>query len=62
MPASNPYNTQKAAIIERTATSDEANLRKLLAGVKLADHSPSQWPRHMQSLACGNSFDDAILK
>ncbi|KER20067.1 hypothetical protein T265_11306 [Opisthorchis viverrini] len=62
MPASNPYTTLKAAIIKRTATSDEANLQKLLAGVELGDRTPSQLLRHMQSLACGKSFYDAILK
>lgn len=62
MPASNPYNTLKAAIIKRTATSDEANLQKLLAGVELGDRTPSQLLRHMQSLVCGKSFDDAILR
>ncbi|OON19765.1 hypothetical protein X801_04364 [Opisthorchis viverrini] len=62
MPASNPYTTLKAAISKQTATSDEANLQKLLDGVELDDRTPSQLLRHMQSLACGKSFDDAILK
>ncbi|KER22581.1 hypothetical protein T265_09377 [Opisthorchis viverrini] len=62
MPASNPYTTLEAAIIKRTATSDEANPQKLLAGVELGDRTPSQLPRHMQSIACGKSFDEAILK
>ncbi|KER19191.1 hypothetical protein T265_15624, partial [Opisthorchis viverrini] len=50
------------AIIKRTATSDEANLQRLPAGVELGDLTPSQLLRHMQSLACGKSFDDTILK
>ncbi|KER22426.1 hypothetical protein T265_09473 [Opisthorchis viverrini] len=39
MLASNPYTTLKTAIIKRTATPDEANLQKLLAGVKLGDRT-----------------------
>ncbi|GAA48776.1 hypothetical protein CLF_102019 [Clonorchis sinensis] len=58
----NPYNTLKAAMSERTATSDEANRQKLLLGVELGDLTSSHLLRYMQSLGRGKSFDDSILE
>ena len=62
IPAVNPYDTLKEAIIKRTATSDEANLRQLLSGVELGDRTPSQLLRHMQHLIGNKLFDDSILR
>lgn len=62
IPAVNPYDTLKAAIIKRTAASDEANLRQLLSGIELGDRTPSQLLRHMQHLIGGKAFEQTLLR
>ena len=62
IPAVNPYDVLKAAIIKRTATSDEANLRQLLSGIELGDRTPSKLLSHMQHLVGHKPFDESILR
>lgn len=62
MPAVNPYDTLKAALLKRTTASDEARLQQLLSGVELGDRTPSQLLRHMRSLVGNNKLDDSILR
>lgn len=62
MPAHDPYDTLKAALLKRTTASDEARLQQLLAGVELGDRSPSQLSRYMQSLVPSLSEEDKILR
>ena len=62
IPAVNPYDVLKAAIIKRTATYDEANLRQLLSGIELGDRTPSKLLSHMQHLVGHKPFDESILR
>ncbi|VDP07649.1 unnamed protein product, partial [Schistosoma mattheei] len=62
IPASNPYDRLKQAIIQRTSVSDEKRLQQLLHECELGDKSPSQLLRHMRQLAGPYKFDDAFLK
>lgn len=61
-PTENPYDAIKYAIIKRTSTSDEANLRQLLSGIEIGDRTPSQLLRHMHSLVSGKTFEESVLK
>lgn len=61
-PNVNPYDSLKSAIISRTAASDEKNLRKLLSGIELGDHTPSQLLRKLTELQGKNAVDEAIMK
>lgn len=59
-----PYDTLKAAIIERTMASERRRLQQLLSGEDLGDRRPSQFLRHLQSLLGDRAatFDEALLK
>lgn len=61
-PPLNPYDTLKSALINRTAATDEQNLRVLLAGVEMGDRTPSQLLRHMTQLQGNQTVNEAILK
>ena len=61
IPAINPYEVLKAAIIKRTVTSDKANLRQHISGIKLGDRTPSQLLRHVQHLVGRKLFEESIL-
>ncbi|CAH8674423.1 unnamed protein product [Schistosoma haematobium] len=62
IPAPNPFDQLKQAIIQRTSLSDENRLQQLLHECELGDKSPSQLLRHMRQLAGPYKFDDAFLK
>ncbi|VDP06395.1 unnamed protein product, partial [Schistosoma mattheei] len=62
IPASNPYDQLKQAIIQITSVSDEKRLQQLLHECELGDKSSSQLLRHMRQLAGPYKFDDAFLK
>ncbi|KAH9578573.1 hypothetical protein MS3_00004718 [Schistosoma haematobium] len=62
IPAPNPYDQLKQAIIQRTSLSDEKRLQQLLHHCELGDKPPSQLLRHMRQLAGPYKFDDAFLK
>ncbi|XP_064470083.1 uncharacterized protein LOC135384829 [Ornithodoros turicata] len=59
-----PYDTLKAAIIQRTMASDRKRFQQLLSAEDLGDRRPSQFLRHMQSLLGdrAQTFDEALLK
>lgn len=63
-PAEAPYDTLKAAILDRTVASERARLQQLLSAEELGDRTPTQLLRHMQSLLGdrASSFDPKLLK
>lgn len=61
-PLSNQYDAIKEAIINRTATSEEQNLRRLLTGVEIGDRNPSQLLRHMSQLQGKERVNTQILR
>ena len=62
IPADQPYDKLKEAVLKRTSSSDDARLQHLLSGVELGDRTPSQLLRHMRSLAGNIKLDDMILR
>ncbi|XP_057324240.1 uncharacterized protein LOC130666927 [Microplitis mediator] len=59
-PTTTPYAELKATLITCYSKSEEAKLRQLLDGEAIGDRSPSQFLRHLKSLA--PTIDDAVLK
>lgn len=62
-PTIDPYKVLKAALILRTADSEQTRLQRLLDGEQLGDRTPSQLLRKMQQLLGESaSIDTSILK
>lgn len=61
-PPTETYLALKPAIIPRIIDSPNAQLHKLLTGVKLSDQSPSQLLRHMRFLAASRIADIIRVK
>ncbi|XP_057340578.1 uncharacterized protein LOC130677742 [Microplitis mediator] len=59
-PTTTPYAELKATLITCYSKSEEAKRRQLLDGEAIGDRSPSQFLRHLKSLA--PTIDDAVLK
>ncbi|XP_057339405.1 uncharacterized protein LOC130676915 [Microplitis mediator] len=59
-PTTTPYAELKATLITCYSKSEETKLRQLLDGEAIGDRSPSQFLRHLKSLA--PTIDDAVLK
>lgn len=57
-----PYETLKAAVIERTAATEKERLHQLLHEVVLGDQKPSQLLRHMRSLVGSPQISDKIMR
>ncbi|EFN86960.1 hypothetical protein EAI_00180 [Harpegnathos saltator] len=53
-PAADKYQAIKTALIQRLSSSQEQRIRKLLEHEELGDRKPSQFLRHLQSLARAN--------
>ena len=62
VPEDDPYDKIKAALINRTGISEQANLDALFANVEIGDRKPSQLLRHMRKLLGTRSMDDAIFR
>lgn len=60
-PTGMAYEKLKAELIRRLSTSDEAKIRQLLAREELGDRMPSQFLRHLGSLA-GTTVPDNLLR
>ncbi len=58
----NGYNIFKAALIDRFALSSHQQTRKLLQGVKLDNHSPSELLRPIRKLAGKNADSQLVLE
>ncbi|XP_065293530.2 uncharacterized protein [Dermacentor albipictus] len=63
-PPATPYSDLKAALLERTTTSQRARMQQLLSAEDLGDRRPSQLLRRMRQLMSGNTTvnDDRLLR
>ena len=61
-PEHDPYNTLKAALIQRTQKSEQARLRELLSTADVGDRQPSRVLRRMQQLLAGKTLDASLLR
>lgn len=61
-PETDKYKTLKEILIKRFSSSEEQRLRKLLSDEELGDRKPSQFLRHLKSLAGAKLSDDSILR
>ncbi|XP_022819426.1 uncharacterized protein LOC111364535 [Spodoptera litura] len=59
-PASNKYDKLKVELIKRLTASKEKKLKQLLMHEELGDRKPSQFLRHLKSLAGVNVPDDFL--
>ncbi|XP_041483400.1 uncharacterized protein LOC121430188 [Lytechinus variegatus] len=62
IPADNPYQKLKAALVKRTTVSEQTRLNRLLSGEELGDKSPSQLLRRMQQLMGTSTMEDSIFR
>lgn len=60
-PESDKYDALKEQLIRRIAASQEQKTRQLLEREEIGDRKPSQFLRHLQSLA-GRDVPDSLLK
>ncbi|XP_071653063.1 uncharacterized protein [Temnothorax longispinosus] len=60
-PAERAYETLKAELIKRLCLSQEHKTRRLLEHEEIGDRKPSQFLRHLRSLA-GNVVGDQVLR
>lgn len=60
-PSTNKYLALENALIKRLATSQEQRIRQLLEQEEIGDRKPSQFLRHLRSLA-GNSTSEELLR
>lgn len=61
-PAQEKYNHLKTELIRRLSISEEKRLAQLLSDEELGDRKPSQFLRHLKSLAGTNLRDESILR
>lgn len=61
-PEKEKYNFLKTEIIRRLSQSEEQRVRKLLSESELGDQKPSQFLRHLRSLAGNTLTDEGILR
>ncbi|XP_026481049.1 uncharacterized protein LOC113387876 [Ctenocephalides felis] len=59
-PKDNPYSALKKELLKRYGISDETKLRQLLEGQEMGDRTPSQFLRHLRSLA-GSAVSKEML-
>lgn len=59
-PTTNKYETLKNELIKRLTTSNEKKIKQLLMHEELGDRKPSQFLRHLKSLAGSNVPDDFL--
>ncbi|XP_011878689.1 PREDICTED: uncharacterized protein LOC105567961, partial [Vollenhovia emeryi] len=60
-PATNKYEAVKKALIQRLSISQEQRTRQLLELEEIGDRKPSQFLRHLRTLA-GNNVPDTLLR
>lgn len=61
-PPLNPYSFLRDKIIERLSASEEQRVRQLISAEELGDRKPSQFLRHLRSLAGTTIVQDNFLR
>lgn len=61
-PSSDKYRWIKEEMIRRFSVSESQKVRQLLSGEELGDRKPSQFLRHLRSLAGKTFSDDKIIR
>ncbi|CAB0033515.1 unnamed protein product [Trichogramma brassicae] len=61
-PAVTPYTFLRAKLIERLSASEEQRVRQLISEEELGDRKPSQFLRHLRSLAGNTIVQDNLLR
>lgn len=61
-PERTPYTTLKTELIKRLSVSEEQRIRQLLMEEELGDRKPSQFLRHLRSLAGTGPIKDDLLR
>ncbi|XP_043483815.1 uncharacterized protein LOC122512172 [Leptopilina heterotoma] len=61
VPETDAYETLKAKLMKRLGSTQEQKTRQLLEREELGDRKPSQFLRHLQSLA-GTAVTDSVIK
>lgn len=61
-PVEGKYDKLKEALIQRLSVSQEKRVRQLLSDEELGDRKPSQFLRHLRSLAGAVLSDDNIIR
>lgn len=62
IPAENPYDTLKNAIIKRTGRSDEQMLKDFFNNTHMGDRTPSQLLRYMKQQLGNNTMSEPVLR
>ncbi|XP_026471526.1 uncharacterized protein LOC113375794 [Ctenocephalides felis] len=60
-PPVDPYTKLKTKVIRRQSLSEDKKIRRFLQHEELGEHEPSQFLRHLESLA-GTTIDQVFLK
>lgn len=61
-PADNPYTYLRKEFIRRFSMSEEQRVRQLLMEEELGERKPSQFLRHLRSLAGSTQVQDSLLR
>lgn len=61
-PAEEPYTTLKRELIKRLSVSEEQRIKQILLEEELGDRKPSQFLRHLQSLASSGPVCNDLLR
>ncbi|KAK3916919.1 Myosin-3 [Frankliniella fusca] len=61
-PAENPYTTLKTALIKRVSLPEDQRIKQLLIDEDIGDRKPSQYLRHLRSLAGPAFGQDKLLR
>ncbi|VDP91658.1 unnamed protein product [Echinostoma caproni] len=61
IPAHNPYDVLKEALLRRMAISEEKRIQLLLSGIQLGNLKPFQLLRQMCALVGSTTLDDSVL-
>lgn len=61
-PVNTPYTILKLELIKRVSISEQQRIKQLLNEEELADRKPSQFLRHLRSLAGGNLAQEQVIR
>lgn len=61
-PDTEKYKTLRSKLIERLSASEEQRVRQIISEEELGERKPSQFLRHLRSLAGSSSLQDNLLR